>query len=137
MICRSAGRAPVEFTRGQTLDVRANKITCSRCIIDSEYYPLLFLKLSNETLLFDKENLYHLMRGDRIVETSYRMHVLEDITCNLIRNATSQLLIWDMDASDDVIDAIRREYFINLYASFIALPAAYCFLIFNWYFASN
>lgn len=63
------GVAPVEFQRGQKIDVKAVKMTSTHTQLPYEYYSLQFCLPKNGTLVYKSENLGEVLRGDRIVNT--------------------------------------------------------------------
>lgn len=111
------GVAPVEFTKGQIIDVKAVKMTSTRTQLPYEYYSLQFCLPKNGTLSYKSENLGEVLRGDRIVNTPYEVRMAENINCKLLCNKKDQPLTWDPNESNKVIERIRHEYFVHLYVS--------------------
>lgn len=108
------GVAPVEFTKGQIIDVKAVKMTSTRTQLPYEYYSLQFCLPKNGTLSYKSENLGEVLRGDRIVNTPYEVRMAENINCKLLCNKKDQPLTWDSNESNKVIERIRHEYFVHL-----------------------
>ena len=73
------GVAPVEFSMGQKIDVKAVKMTSSRTQLPYQYYSLQFCLPKNGTLIYKSENLGEVLRGDRIVNTPYEVRMAENI----------------------------------------------------------
>lgn len=58
--------APVEFVKGQQIDVKAVKMTSTHTQLPYEYYSLEFCRPKNGSYIFKSENLGEVLRGDRI-----------------------------------------------------------------------
>ncbi|XP_037036466.1 transmembrane 9 superfamily member 4 [Bradysia coprophila] len=108
------GVAPVEFVRGQKIDVKAVKMTSTRTQLPYEYYSLKFCLPKNGTLVYKSENLGEVLRGDRIVNTPYDVRMAENINCKLLCNAKDRPINWDLEQSQKVVERIRHEYFVHL-----------------------
>lgn len=59
------GVAPVEFKKGQKIEVKAVKMTSTHTQLPYEYYSLPFCLPKNGTLNYKSENLGEVLRGDR------------------------------------------------------------------------
>lgn len=59
------GVAPVEFKKGQKIDVKAVKMTSTHTQLPYEYYSLPFCLPKNGTFIYKSENLGEILRGDR------------------------------------------------------------------------
>lgn len=108
------GVAPVEFVKGQKIDVKAVKMTSTRTQLPYEYYSLKFCLPKNGTLVYKSENLGEVLRGDRIVNTPYDVRMAENINCKLLCNAKDRPINWDLEQSQKVVERIRHEYFVHL-----------------------
>ncbi|XP_055382008.1 transmembrane 9 superfamily member 4 [Condylostylus longicornis] len=108
------GVAPVEFSKGQKIDVKAVKMTSSRTQLPYEYYSLQFCLPKNGTLIYKTENLGEVLRGDRIVNTPYEVRMAENINCKLLCNKKDQPMNWDREQSNKVSERIQHEYFVHL-----------------------
>lgn len=108
------GVAPVEFLKGQTIDVKAVKMTSTRTQLPYEYYSLQFCLPKNGTLNYKSENLGEVLRGDRIVNTPYEVRMAENINCKLLCHKKDQPLTWDSSQSNLVAERIQHEYFVHL-----------------------
>lgn len=109
------GVAPVEFTAGQEINVRAVKMTSTRTQLPYEYYSLQFCLPKNGTVWYKSENLGEVLRGDRIVNTPYEVKMAQNINCKLLCNKKDQPLTWSHDESTKVVERIRHEYYVHLY----------------------
>lgn len=110
------GVAPVEFRKGQKIDVKAVKMTSTHTQLPYEYYSLQFCLPKNGTLVYKSENLGEVLRGDRIVNTPYEVRMAENVRCKLLCNSKDRPLNWDREQSEKVAERIRHEYFVHLYA---------------------
>ncbi|XP_059616496.1 transmembrane 9 superfamily member 4 [Phlebotomus argentipes] len=108
------GVAPVEFVRGQRIDVKAVKMTSTHTQLPYEYYSLQFCLPKNGTLEYKTENLGEVLRGDRIVNTPYEVRMAENVPCRLLCNDRDRPLNWDRQQSVKVAERIRHEYFVHL-----------------------
>lgn len=59
------GVAPVEFKKGQKIDVKAVKMTSIHTQLPYEYYSLPFCRPKKGTFIYKSENLGEILRGDR------------------------------------------------------------------------
>lgn len=108
------GVAPVEFVKGQKIDVKAVKMTSTRTQLPYEYYSLKFCLPKNGTFVYKSENLGEVLRGDRIVNTPYDVRMAENINCKLLCNQKDRPITWDLEQSQKVVERIRHEYFVHL-----------------------
>lgn len=108
------GVAPVEFVRGQKIDVKAVKMTSSRTQLPYQYYSLRFCYPKNGTLIFKSENLGEVLRGDRIVNTPYEVQMAENVNCKLLCNQKDLPITWTKEDSATVAERIQHEYFVHL-----------------------
>lgn len=108
------GVAPVEFSKGQRIEIKAVKLTSSRTQLPYEYYSLQFCLPKNGTVVYKSENLGEVLRGDRIVNTPYEVRMAENINCKLLCNTKDRPITWDKDESAKVHERIRHEYFVHL-----------------------
>lgn len=108
------GVAPVEFTAGQPIMVKAVKMTSTRTQLPYEYYSLQFCLPINGTIQYKSENLGEVLRGDRIVNTPYKVNMAENINCKLLCHKKGQPLTWSPQESTKVVERIQHEYFVHL-----------------------
>ncbi|XP_014204071.1 transmembrane 9 superfamily member 4 [Copidosoma floridanum] len=116
------GVAPVEFKRGQNIDVKAVKMTSTRAQLPYEYYSLEFCKPKKGTLKYKSENLGEILRGDRIVNTPYIVAMGQDVSCKLLCHGKSNPMNWSEQDSLRFIERIKQEYTVHLLID--NLPAA-------------
>ncbi|XP_046575927.1 LOW QUALITY PROTEIN: transmembrane 9 superfamily member 4-like [Haliotis rubra] len=110
------GVAPVEFKKGDVVDVKAVKLTSVRTQLPYEYYSLAFCPPPNG-ITHKAENLGEVLRGDRIVNTPYRVNMAQNISCETLCNhpssPTKPVQISQSGAAD-FIDRIKHDYFVHL-----------------------
>ncbi|XP_017792829.1 PREDICTED: transmembrane 9 superfamily member 4 [Habropoda laboriosa] len=117
------GVAPVEFKRGQKIDVKAVKMTSTHTQLPYEYYSIPFCIPKKGTLIYKSENLGEVLRGDRIVNTPYEVSMAENITCSLLCHGHNDgHITWNEEESQRVIERIQHDYTVHLLID--NLPAA-------------
>ena len=108
------GVAPVEFKKGDKIEVKAIKLTSSHTQLPYAYYSLPFCRPKNDKFEYKSENLGEVLRGDRIVNTPYDVRMLEDVQCKLLCHEPQSPMNWEAAMSKDVINKIEHEYFVHL-----------------------
>lgn len=104
--------APVEFNKGQPIDVKAVKMTSIHTQLPYEYYSLRFCLPKKKQ--YKSENLGEVLRGDRIVNTPYEIKMAEDTQCTLLCHEPQKPMYWNAQESQMVADRIQHEYFVHL-----------------------
>ncbi|XP_066955756.1 transmembrane 9 superfamily member 4 [Macrobrachium rosenbergii] len=107
------GVAPVEFSKNSPVEVKAVKMTSSQTQLPYDYYSLQFCRPRNGTL-YKSENLGEVLRGDRIVNTPYEVHMDVAVPCKLLCHDLSKPIVWSEQESKEVVDRIRHEYYVHL-----------------------
>ncbi|XP_071116684.1 transmembrane 9 superfamily member 4-like [Haliotis cracherodii] len=110
------GVAPVEFRKGDVVDVKAVKLTSVRTQLPYEYYSLSFCPPPNG-INHKAENLGEVLRGDRIVNTPYRVNMAQNISCETLCNhptSPSKPMQISQNGAADFIDKIKHDYFVHL-----------------------
>lgn len=122
-ICRSNAfyipdREPVEFVKGQIIDVQAVKMASLRTQLRYDYYSLKFCLPKNGTPVYSTEHAMQLegqlLRSDLVVNTPYEINMADQLRCKLLCNEKGQPLTWDAVESNKAIKLIRNEYFVHL-----------------------
>ncbi|XP_072936765.1 transmembrane 9 superfamily member 4 [Epargyreus clarus] len=108
------GVAPVEFKKGQRIEVKAVKMTSIHTQLPYEYYSLPLCLPKNGTFIYKSENLGEVLRGDRIVNTPYEVHMAENIKCRLLCHKKNDPMNWSVEESEKVANRIEHEYFVHL-----------------------
>ncbi|KAK6188271.1 hypothetical protein SNE40_004484 [Patella caerulea] len=105
------GVAPVEFSTGDLVEVKAVKLTSVKTQLPYEYYSLPFCKPA-KGVVHKIENLGEVLRGDRIVNTAYEVHMKTPIACKSSCPENKQIVT---DAQSKVIiDRIKHNYYVHL-----------------------
>lgn len=118
------GVAPVEFTKGSPVEVRAVKMTSSLTQLPYDYYSLKFCQPKNGTV-YKTENLGEILRGDRIVNTPYDVHMDQNILCQLLCNSISSPLVWSEQDTKTAIDMINHDYSVHLIVDNLPIATKY------------
>uniref|UniRef100_V9IL94 Transmembrane 9 superfamily member n=1 Tax=Apis cerana TaxID=7461 RepID=V9IL94_APICE len=116
------GVAPVEFKKGQKIDVKAVKMTSTHTQLPYDYYSIPFCVPKNGSKDYKSENLGEVLRGDRIVSTPYEVSMAENIMCRLLCHGPNELMTWNEKESQLVIERIQHDYTVHLLID--NLPAA-------------
>ncbi|XP_076290294.1 transmembrane 9 superfamily protein member 4 [Lasioglossum baleicum] len=115
------GVAPVEFTKGQKIDVKAVKMTSTHTQLPYEYYSIPLCR-PKSVFVYKSENLGEVLRGDRIVNTPYEVTMAEDVNCKLLCHEPNSSMTWTEEESQQVIERIQHDYTVHLLID--NLPAA-------------
>uniref|UniRef100_A0A1W7R9E1 Transmembrane 9 superfamily member n=1 Tax=Hadrurus spadix TaxID=141984 RepID=A0A1W7R9E1_9SCOR len=107
------GVAPVEFTVGQPIEVKAVKMTSTQTQLPYDYYSLPLCRPKNGTI-YKSENLGEVLRGDRIVNTPYEVHMKVDSACRLLCNKEDTPITWTEKQSRAVAHRIQHQYSVHL-----------------------
>lgn len=107
------GVAPVEFKRGDPIEIKAVKITSTRTQLPYEYYSLPFCAPKNGTF-YKSENLGEVLRGDRIVNTPYDVRMAEDIDCHVLCHAPKRPMKWSFNQQNIILNRISHDYYVHL-----------------------
>ncbi|BES88903.1 unnamed protein product [Nesidiocoris tenuis] len=107
------GVAPVEFKKGDPIEVRAVKMTSTLTQLPYEYYSLPFCKPKAD-IQYKSENLGEVLRGDRIVNTPYEVQMAEDVSCRLLCHDPQTPMNWKGDDESKVMNRIKHEYVVHL-----------------------
>ncbi|GAB6029941.1 Transmembrane 9 super member 4 [Chamberlinius hualienensis] len=108
------GIAPVEFQKGQTIEVKAVKMTSSHTQLPFEYYSLPLCVPMNGTIHYKPKNLGEVLRGDRIVNTPYDVKMATTTGCRLLCNKRDTPITWQQSGSQLVSERIFHAYYIHL-----------------------
>jgi len=108
------GMAPVEFAKGDTVVIKAVKMTSSITQLPYGYYSLPFCKPDANKLEYKSENLGEILRGDRIVTTKYEGQLGKDTSCLLACNAPDTPIHWTPAQSKAAYDDIEDQYYVHL-----------------------
>ncbi|XP_062506786.1 transmembrane 9 superfamily member 4-like [Corticium candelabrum] len=106
------GVAPVEYKRGEELEIKAVKMTSVKTQLPYDYYSLPFCKPA-KGIHYKSENLGEVLRGDRIVSTPYKVHVLKDEKCHALCFSGGPLK-FNPHQSSSFHNRISKDYAIHM-----------------------
>ena len=123
------GIAPVEFAKGDSIVVKAVKMTSTITQLPYAYYTLPFCKPDASKLEYKSENLGEVLRGDRIVTTKYEVQLGVDTTCHLACNDPETPNHWTVAQTAAAYSYIKHQYYVHLWDNFPSISVLN--LIFN------
>ncbi|KAL2929999.1 Transmembrane 9 superfamily member 7 [Bienertia sinuspersici] len=101
------GVAPRDFTTGDPLQVKVNKLSSTKTQLPYDYYYLSYCK--PKKILNSAENLGEVLRGDRIENSVYTFKMREEKTCQV--GCRKKL---DAEAAKNFKEMIDDEYRVNM-----------------------
>ncbi|XP_071807092.1 transmembrane 9 superfamily member 4-like isoform X1 [Asterias amurensis] len=111
------GVAPVEFRDGEEVEIKGVKITSTKTQLPYDYYSIGICTPALEKIVYMSENLGEVLRGDRIVNTLYKVPMKTDTPCKVMCLAK-----YTKDQAKIIADRIKEDYNVHLLAD--NLPAA-------------
>ncbi|XP_073538899.1 transmembrane 9 superfamily member 4 [Phyllobates terribilis] len=114
------GVAPMNFRQNDPVDIKAVKLTSSRTQLPYEYYSLPFCRPT--TVTYKAENLGEVLRGDRIVNTPFKVLMNNNKKCEILCNTPNSPLVLKADDSKLIAERIQEDYYVHLIAD--NLPVA-------------
>ncbi|XP_022254354.1 transmembrane 9 superfamily member 4-like isoform X3 [Limulus polyphemus] len=108
------GVAPVEFSKDQSIEVKAVKMTSTHTQLPYEYYSLPFCRPKNNTIIYKSENLGEVLRGDRIVNTAYEVKMAKAQPCKALCHGPGRPMRWSEEESKLVASRIQHHYYVHL-----------------------
>ncbi|KAL5016485.1 hypothetical protein ScPMuIL_006074 [Solemya velum] len=106
------GVAPVEFQIGDEVIVKAVKMTSVKTQLPYEYYSLPFCRPSE--VVYKTENLGEVLRGDRIVNTPYKVNMATNKDCEVLCNPAQPVTTITEAQAKTVIERIKHSYYVHL-----------------------
>lgn len=104
------GVAPLDFTKGEEVEVKAVKMTSTKTQLPYDYYDVaVHCKPLNGTK-YKSENLGEILRGDRIVNTNFKVAMDTNVPCRTLCKGVSL----NKDQSGTLAKRIRNNYYIHL-----------------------
>ncbi|KAJ8306195.1 hypothetical protein KUTeg_016740 [Tegillarca granosa] len=103
------GVAPVEFLKGNPVEVKAVKMESVKTQLPYEYYSLPFCQPKNG-IVYKAENLGEVLRGDRIVNTPYELTMEEDRACTVLCESKKLTAA----QSKRMAEMIKQSYYVHL-----------------------
>lgn len=101
------GVAPRDFEKEEAVDIKAVKLTSVKAQLPYDYYSLPMCE--PEKTEYKSENLGEVLRGDRIVNTLFKVHMAVNSTCQVVCNKT-----FTDDETKLVYKRIQQEYNVHL-----------------------
>ncbi|MGH0143157.1 UNVERIFIED_CONTAM: hypothetical protein FKN15_034541 [Acipenser sinensis] len=114
------GVAPIDFHQNDPVEIKAVKLTSSRTQLPYEYYSLPFCR--PDQIVYKAENLGEVLRGDRIVNTPFKMLMNSDKKCEVLCDQSNKLEKLSVEKSKLIAERIKEEYYVHLIAD--NLPVA-------------
>ncbi|XP_014234671.1 transmembrane 9 superfamily member 4-like [Trichogramma pretiosum] len=111
---QALGVAPVNYIKGQEIDVEGIKMFSSREQIFYEYYSLPFCLPKNDAISYKSENLGKILRGNGNVNTPYKVAMAQNASCKLLCHTPTEPMTWNESYSSLVIERIQQSYIIYL-----------------------
>lgn len=111
------GVAPVEFNTGDDVDIKGVKMTSTKTQLPYEFYSVPMCMPGPDELYHRQENLGEVLRGDRIVNTLYKVKMMNGVSCQKLCD-----LDVDEKSLKKLTQRIKEEYFVHLIAD--NLPVA-------------
>nr|XP_023659902.1 transmembrane 9 superfamily member 4-like isoform X1 [Paramormyrops kingsleyae] len=114
------GVAPINYQKYSLVEIKAVKLTSSHTQLPYEYYSLPFCQ--PEKVVYNAENLGEVLRGDRIVNTPYKVLMSEEYSCKVLCMKPNKPMRLSEKESRLVAQRILEEYYVHLIAD--NLPVA-------------
>ncbi|CAM1303789.1 TM9SF4 (predicted), partial [Pycnogonum litorale] len=108
------GVAPVEYFKGEKIEMKVVKMTSTKTQLPYEYYSLPFCKPKDGTVTYKSENLGEVLRGDRIANSPYEVSMATNSACKPVCQSQAKPLVWTDKDSKQVISRIEHSYYIHL-----------------------
>nr|XP_033770540.1 transmembrane 9 superfamily member 4 isoform X3 [Geotrypetes seraphini] len=114
------GVAPINFHQNDPVEIKAVKLTSSRTQLPYEYYSLPFCQ--PDKITYKAENLGEVLRGDRIVNTPFKVLMHSDKKCEVLCSKSAKPTSLNVQQSKLIAERIHEDYYIHLIAD--NLPVA-------------
>ncbi|XP_030951240.1 transmembrane 9 superfamily member 8 [Quercus lobata] len=101
------GVAPEDFEKGDSLNVKVNKLTSIKTQLPYSYYSLPYCK--PKKIVDSAENLGEVLRGDRIENSPYEFKMREPQMCSIACRITL-----DAKSAKEFKEKIADEYRVNM-----------------------
>jgi len=115
------GNAPQEFQKGEGIEIKAVKMTSALTQVPYDYYALAFCEPEKKEYV--PENLGEVLRGDRIVNTPYKINMTLEKGCTVLCGAKEL----SKTQSDEFVNRIKEDYTVHMIID--NLPAATKFIL--------
>ncbi|PIK37279.1 hypothetical protein BSL78_25879 [Apostichopus japonicus] len=104
------GVAPVEFKENDPVDIKGVKMTSTKTQLPYEFYSIPMCEPPKDEIEHRLENLGEVLRGDRIVNTLYKIQMKAGIECQRL----CEPLKLDGKSTSKLIQRIKEEYYVHL-----------------------
>ena len=104
------GVAPQDFRKGDVVEVKGVKMTSTKTQLPYEYYNLPIHCKPASGVTYKSENLGEILRGDRIVNTDYRIKMAENEQCRVVCNDIKL----DAEQTKKIAKRIKDSYHVHL-----------------------
>ncbi|CAF1017616.1 unnamed protein product [Adineta ricciae] len=104
------GVAPLDFEKGGNVDVKAVKMTSSKTQLPYDYYELPIHCKPSDGIQYKSENLGEVLRGDRIVNTNFRVEMDVNVPCRIL----CKDIVLSTEQSATVSKHIQQKYYVHL-----------------------
>ncbi|KAL2502458.1 Transmembrane 9 superfamily member 8 [Forsythia ovata] len=112
------GVAPQDFTKGDLLNVKVNKLTSIKTQLPYSYYSLPYCK--PDKIVDSAENLGEVLRGDRIENSHYVFKMREPQMCNVVCRITL-----NAKQAKEFKEKIDDDYRVNMILDNLPLVVPY------------
>ncbi|CAM2699090.1 unnamed protein product [Rotaria socialis] len=104
------GVAPLDFKEGENVEVKAVKMTSTKTQLPYDYYDVaMHCKPANGTK-YKSENLGEILRGDRIVNTKFKVEMATNVGCQTLCKDKHL----NKQQSSTIGKRIRKNYYVHL-----------------------
>ncbi|CAF0743885.1 unnamed protein product [Rotaria sordida] len=104
------GVAPLDFRKGENVEVKAVKMTSTKTQLPYDYYDVAaHCKPLNGTI-YKSENLGEILRGDRIVNTKFKVGMDTNVQCRTL----CKDMYLTLEQSKTLGKRIRNNYYVHL-----------------------
>ncbi|CAM4775184.1 unnamed protein product [Rotaria magnacalcarata] len=104
------GVAPLDFKKGENVEVKAVKMTSTKTQLPYDYYDVaMHCKPANGTK-YKSENLGEILRGDRIVNTKFKVEMATNVGCQSLCKDKHL----NKQQSSTISKRIRKNYYVHL-----------------------
>eukprot|EP00794_Sanderia_malayensis_P004615 gene4615-5221_t len=114
------GVAPRDFKKGDSMDLKAVKMSSTKTQLPYEYYSLPFCKPPSG-INYRVENLGEVLRGDRISNTAYKLEMNTERSCTVLCKEDD----YSSDKTEAFYQRIQQDYTIHMIVDNLPLATKY------------
>lgn len=104
------GVAPQDFAKGDPVEVKGVKMTSAKTQLPYEFYNVPIHCMPPEGVTYKSENLGEILRGDRIVNTGYRVKMNVNEQCQVLCNGVKL----SAEQSKKLAKRVKDSYHVHL-----------------------